>query len=170
MMSRHVFKALDRMLRDIMRQEHIPFGGKVVVLGGDFWQCLLVIPRAREDTIVDMSLRVIDFLDQVTILRLRGNMRVLNMMEQGNEERARELQNWVDFLRRVGDGTEPKIPEDDPHLPGWIQAPAHIARNSRDEEEFIRDIYGSYEDMATYREGGLHEAYSPALHHQCQGG
>jgi hypothetical protein len=48
--------------------------------------------------------------------------------------------------------TKGKIPEDDPHFPGWIQTPAHVASNARDEDEFIRDIYGRYEDMATDRE------------------
>jgi hypothetical protein len=39
MQHRHVFEAVDRTLRDIMRVE-APFGGKVVVFGGDFRQVL----------------------------------------------------------------------------------------------------------------------------------
>lgn len=51
MMHRHCFEALDRSLRDMLRNENngrldIPFGGKVVVLGGDFRQILPVIPKA----------------------------------------------------------------------------------------------------------------------------
>jgi len=34
----------DRLLREIMRDNR-PFGGKVVVLGGDFRQCLPVVKR-----------------------------------------------------------------------------------------------------------------------------
>jgi len=43
MMHRHCFEALDRTLIDVLRHRNndildIPFGGKVVVLGGDFRQ------------------------------------------------------------------------------------------------------------------------------------
>ncbi|KAL0759093.1 hypothetical protein Bca101_075243 [Brassica carinata] len=45
MMSRHCFETLDRTMRDIIRScEEKPFGGKVVVFGGDFRQILPVIP------------------------------------------------------------------------------------------------------------------------------
>jgi hypothetical protein len=41
MTHRHCFEALDRTLRDILSEKQpgnaiIPFGGKLVVLGGDF--------------------------------------------------------------------------------------------------------------------------------------
>ncbi|KAL6534920.1 hypothetical protein OROGR_013595 [Orobanche gracilis] len=46
MMHKHCFEALDRTLRDIMGTEDLLFGGKTVVLGGDFRQILLgVCPR-----------------------------------------------------------------------------------------------------------------------------
>ena len=49
MMSRYVFKAVDRTLRDLTQQPDLPFGGKTVVLGGDFRQCLPVVPRAQPE-------------------------------------------------------------------------------------------------------------------------
>ncbi|XP_074293618.1 uncharacterized protein LOC141620716 [Silene latifolia] len=57
MVNRYCFEALDRSLRDIMRTSlegdpEKPFGGKVVVFGGDFRQILLVIPkRSRQDIV-----------------------------------------------------------------------------------------------------------------------
>jgi len=49
MLHKHCFEAVDRAFRDILRTYNngrldIPFGGKVVVLGGDFRQILPVIP------------------------------------------------------------------------------------------------------------------------------
>ncbi|EOA12259.1 hypothetical protein CARUB_v10008029mg [Capsella rubella] len=44
MMNRYCFETLDRTLQDIMKSNRI-FGGKVVVLGGDFRQILPVIPE-----------------------------------------------------------------------------------------------------------------------------
>ena len=51
MVNKFAFEVLDRTLRDIMRfstpdSANKVFGGKIVVLGGDFHHILPVIPRA----------------------------------------------------------------------------------------------------------------------------
>jgi len=61
MLHRHCFEAVDKTFRDILRVSNprsagIPFGGKVVVLGGDFRQILPVIPRATRHDVVDASI------------------------------------------------------------------------------------------------------------------
>lgn len=53
MTNRRCFEALDRSLRDIISEinsqaKEIPFGGKVVVLGGDLRQILPVIENGKE--------------------------------------------------------------------------------------------------------------------------
>lgn len=50
MLNRYCFEALDRTLRDLLvvndpANANKPFGGIVVVLGGDFRQILHVIPK-----------------------------------------------------------------------------------------------------------------------------
>ncbi|XP_010480905.1 PREDICTED: uncharacterized protein LOC104759705 [Camelina sativa] len=49
MMSKYWFESLDRSLRDIMNKEDKPFGGKVIVFGGDFRQVLSVINGAGRE-------------------------------------------------------------------------------------------------------------------------
>jgi ATP-dependent DNA helicase PIF1 len=55
--NRHAFEVVDQSFRDVCRG-HIPntenrvFGGKVVVLGGDFYQILPVIPNSTRASIV----------------------------------------------------------------------------------------------------------------------
>ncbi|KAI3900737.1 hypothetical protein MKW92_036312, partial [Papaver armeniacum] len=44
MANRYAFEALDRTLRDVIKVEK-PFGGKILVFGGDFRQVLPVIER-----------------------------------------------------------------------------------------------------------------------------
>ncbi len=61
MMHRRAFEAIDRTLRDLMQLDDAQatkkiFGGKTVVLGGDFWQILLVILKGGQEDIVNASL------------------------------------------------------------------------------------------------------------------
>ncbi|KAK9724272.1 hypothetical protein RND81_05G060200 [Saponaria officinalis] len=61
MMHRYCFEALDRSLRDVMRfstdgNSDLPFGGKVVVFGGDFRQILPVVPKGSRQDFVYASL------------------------------------------------------------------------------------------------------------------
>ncbi|XP_020978043.1 uncharacterized protein LOC107636230 [Arachis ipaensis] len=57
MMSKFCFEALDKTLKDLMRfkddhNQHLPFGGKTIVFGGDFRQILPVIPKGTRQNII----------------------------------------------------------------------------------------------------------------------
>ena len=61
MQHRWQLEALDRTLKETMKTvdpmlEHVPFGGKVVVLGSDFRQTLPIIKRASRAQMVDATL------------------------------------------------------------------------------------------------------------------
>ncbi|XP_074314935.1 uncharacterized protein LOC141651111 [Silene latifolia] len=61
MTHKYAFEAVDGSLRDVMRFSNDgdinqPFGGKVVVFGGDFRQILPVIPKGSRSEIVNASL------------------------------------------------------------------------------------------------------------------
>ena len=61
MVQRNCFEAVDRMLQDILQIEYPqnaekPFGGKVVVLGGDFRQILPIVRKGRREDIVQPSI------------------------------------------------------------------------------------------------------------------
>ena len=61
MMNKQCFEALDRSLRDILSEkeetlQNIPFGGKVMVLGGDPKQILPVIQNATKAQIINASI------------------------------------------------------------------------------------------------------------------
>ncbi len=81
MMHRHVFEAVNRSLQDIMAVinptfKFLPFGGLVVVFGGDFRQILPVVPRGTRGDVVAASLNRSSIWQHVRILKLHTNMRV----------------------------------------------------------------------------------------------
>ena len=53
MLHRFQLEALDRTLRDLMDKPDLPFGGKIVILAGDFRQCLPVVAGANRPKIVE---------------------------------------------------------------------------------------------------------------------
>ena len=61
MLNKYCFEALDHTLRDLLRpsdsNSHVePFGGKVVVLGGDFRQILPVIQKGAQQDILSATI------------------------------------------------------------------------------------------------------------------
>jgi hypothetical protein len=97
---RHCAEAVDRDLRDIMRRPDSPFGGKVVVFGGDFRQCAPVVSRGFWATIISTALSSSVLWHQVRILTLTENMRL----------RANPLSKlYAKYLLRVGNGQESSI-------------------------------------------------------------
>ncbi|XP_028094396.1 uncharacterized protein LOC114294463 [Camellia sinensis] len=92
MQHRHCVEAVDHTLRDICDSEK-PFGGITVVLGGDFRQILLVIPKGVREQIVNASLRQSVLWKHIYILTLDLNMR-LNHEDHENA-------NFANFLIEV---------------------------------------------------------------------
>uniref|UniRef100_A0A1S3ZWQ4 ATP-dependent DNA helicase n=1 Tax=Nicotiana tabacum TaxID=4097 RepID=A0A1S3ZWQ4_TOBAC len=106
MMHRYCFEALDKTLRDILRFKdasnlHRPFGGKTIVLGGDFRQILHVIPKGSRQDIVNASLNSSYLWPHCQLLKLTKNMRL-----QGNEigTHLDELRVFSDWILVIGDG------------------------------------------------------------------
>jgi hypothetical protein len=82
MMHRRAFEVVDRTLRDLMQLDDAHaieniFGGKTVVLGGDFLQILPIVPKGGREDIVSASLLRLHLWQHVTILCLHINMRVM---------------------------------------------------------------------------------------------
>ena len=72
-------KAVDRLLKDLMKAknpalEHTPFGGKVVVFGGDYRQCLPIVPHGSRAATVAASFKRCSLWQELTQLCLMINM------------------------------------------------------------------------------------------------
>ncbi|XP_021742865.1 ATP-dependent DNA helicase PIF2-like [Chenopodium quinoa] len=84
-------ESLDLLLRDLCEEEQ-PFGGKVVVFGGDFRQVLPVVPKKSQKEAVEASLVSSHLWKYFTRIRLSENMR------------ARSDPLFSDFLLALGNG------------------------------------------------------------------
>ena len=71
--SIHAFNAIDRKLRDITRH-NIPFGGKVVLIGGDFRQVLSIVCHGCPSCIVENCIKRSEMWTRINKLYLKVNM------------------------------------------------------------------------------------------------
>ena len=76
MLDRFQLEALDRSLKDLTGNTDQPFGGKVLLLAGDFRQCLPVVPGSNRAGTVNHSINKSALWMHFRILRLTQNMRV----------------------------------------------------------------------------------------------
>ena len=92
MSRRQTIEALDNMLQDI-NESKLPFGGKVVVFGGDFRQVLHVVPKASRQETIDASLLKSYLWPTLEKIKLTENTR------------AQIDPAFSHYLLRVGNGT-----------------------------------------------------------------
>ncbi|KAF7809101.1 uncharacterized protein G2W53_035844 [Senna tora] len=123
MVKKQCFEAVDRTFRDLLRFDNsnsleIPFGGKIVVFGGDFRQILPVIPKGTRSDIVFATLNSSYLWDYCQVLTLTRNMR-LHSTDPSHDQQ--ELKNFSEWILKVGEGkicepndgeAEIEIPED----------------------------------------------------------
>jgi ATP-dependent DNA helicase PIF1 len=112
MTKRQCVEVLDRSLRDIMECTQ-PFGGKVMLFGGDFRQVLPVVTRGTRAQITDATLLRSYIWGSVRHMRLTQNMR------------AQSDKWFAEYLLRIGNGTEETIGEDYVRLPDDILVDPH---------------------------------------------
>jgi len=101
MAHRHAIEAVDRTLQDLMNNT-FPFGGKVVILSGDFRQILPVVPGGSRAQVVNACFRTSALYDKCKVLRLTENMRLQALRDDPSADPA--SLEYPNFLLRVGEG------------------------------------------------------------------
>ncbi|XP_019197737.1 PREDICTED: uncharacterized protein LOC109191566 [Ipomoea nil] len=97
---------LDRTMLDLLQftnplNSTLPFGGKIVVLGGDFHQILPVIPKGTRQDIVGATINSSYLWAHCTVLWLTKNLRLHSV---GAEDEMRELSTFANWIASIGDG------------------------------------------------------------------
>ena len=103
MTPKFALEAVDILLQDNMSST-VVFGGKTVILGGDFRQIPPVVPKGGRNDIVAMSIKNSSLWKEFTIYSLTINVR------------AQENEDWCSTLLKIGNGeienSEFSVPED----------------------------------------------------------
>nr|XP_027122017.1 ATP-dependent DNA helicase PIF3-like [Coffea arabica] len=131
MSKKAAIEALDDLLRDLMNSEEI-FGGKVVVLGGDFRQTLPVVRKGTKAEMINACLINSPLWHKLEKLQLTENMR------------AKLDPLFTQFLLKIGDGTQ-ETDEND-----IVKLPFSIVVNYNNEtdaiEKLINIVYPEFKD------------------------
>lgn len=120
---------VDKLLKEIM-DNHKPFGGKVLLLGGDFRQTLPVVPHGDRTKIVEACIKYNKLWQKFRILNLTNNIRSVDT----------EFSNW---LIQVGNGDTPHIdglPEDIIEIPSKIICTGNIVKELFGERIPVADV------------------------------
>lgn len=107
MANKESIEALDALLKDITDND-ILFGGKVVVLVGDFRQVSPVIPKGLREDCINASLVRSYIWPMLTKIKLKQNMR------------ARTDPAFSAYILRIGNGLEPEDHTEQIKLPSFL--------------------------------------------------
>ena len=132
-------EAVDRTLRDLMKAidpnlQNQPFGGKVIVFGGDFCQILPVVPKGRREDIISSCLLCSPLWHHVKVMKLTVNMRLL---QTESAEETIECQNFAKWLLEIGEDHAEHIVE----RGNCIKLPDNIWLTSQSIHELIDFVY-----------------------------
>nr|XP_027083804.1 uncharacterized protein LOC113706116 [Coffea arabica] len=132
MARRETVEAFDDLLRDVM-ESSLPFGGKVVVFGGDFRQTLPIIEQSTKDALLHSCFLNSPLWPELQKLKLSENMRAILDPQ------------FSEFLLSVGEGKEPV------DLNGEITLPPDLVIPYYDREQFLNRLIGCvFPDLTLY--------------------
>lgn len=137
MTHRRCFEALDRTLRDIFAEDDpsaasLPFGGMVVVLGGDFRQILPVVEGGIRSKTIDAAISRSPLWSHVSILELSINMRLRS--SSLSPEVQHEIADFSDWILSIGDGTTAASARDTDTEPTWVDIPHDLLVMDNDDK------------------------------------
>ncbi|KAI3735183.1 hypothetical protein L6452_14673 [Arctium lappa] len=141
MNDRKCFEAVDKTLRDILNEPTHPFGGKSVLLGGDFRQTLPIKPKGIKMDIIAASIVESSLWKHFNIHKLSQNMRLHRPnLTSEEKEKVSEFSSW---LLKIGDGHTGISDENDPTDTKWVEIPNEYMIQEHNESlmQLVRFIY-----------------------------
>ena len=155
MANRRCFEALDRTFRDIEKAKspeaaHTPFGGKVVVLGGDLRQILPVVEGGTREDIISSTIIRSRLWPHVEILSLKQNMRLVCSPDDPSKQQ--EVAAFSRWILDIGEGKIPCTARDGDDEPSWITVPQQLLITP-DEDRLAAIVHSVYPNFrARYKD------------------
>jgi len=135
--SMHMVNCVDRLYRDLTRNWRTPFGGKIVLFGGDFMQPLPITPLASPMLAAAVCFKKTKVWLACQVIVLETNMRAL----------AEEIE-FAQFLLDIGRGRAPTVDGD-----SLIRVPDQCVDSGYKYFGLIDHIWGHGDiDIATLRD------------------
>ncbi|XP_032787890.2 uncharacterized protein LOC116925321 [Daphnia magna] len=131
MKTNHALDAINHLFQTLMKNRVDPYGGKVLLLGGDFRQCLPVVRHGNRVKIIEATITNNATRPLFRQLRLVQNMRT-----------ADGSQDFADWLIQLGNGSLAQTPRlNDPDLIEIPQGLLSIRTN------LIEHVFGDPSDL-----------------------
>jgi hypothetical protein len=128
-LAKNVLEIIDEKFKEIMETNHL-FGGKILLMGGDFRQTLPIMKYATKSQLLDLSVKKSLFWNKFKKFKLTKNMRV-----------NPEEKEFAEFLLQLGEG---KLNDAD----DYVTLPAHCVRY----EDLVEKIFGNVIDLKDFKE------------------
>ena len=127
---------------------HEPFGGKIVLFGGDFRQVLPIVPKGTRRQTVDACLnRSARVWPPTRLFRFHSNMRVQRLLDSGAaDEVVRSHQDFAQRLLRIWDGTEPCRHKDGHDV---VRLPPSMCCEGGTLENLVDRVYQGWDEQRT---------------------
>ncbi|KAG2659831.1 hypothetical protein PVAP13_1KG278905 [Panicum virgatum] len=132
--------------------KNMPFGGKVVVLGGDFKQILPVIENGTREQIVNAAIMNSHLWASITVLQLHTNMRLRSAGL--DSESHHELASFSKWVLDIGEGNIESFAKEGETESMWIKIPDDLLlKPSEDSMSSIvsfvyEDLHSRYRDVS----------------------
>ena len=141
MADKNVLHYLNRQLQDIMNNKEI-FGGKVLLLCGDFKQLPPVVPKGSPQSIVNSSIKRSPLFGHARPLMLIRNERLRRQLRETrlSAEQKEQLQWFNTWLTNIGSDTVPHFADVHAHA---VQIPDCLLSHSTTLPALIDSMYGT---------------------------
>jgi hypothetical protein len=148
MVPKHALDIIDRKLRELMNID-LPFGGKIMIVAGDFRQVLPIERRAGRGDLINLSVTKSSLWNFFKIFKLIENKRAAQEEKKDEEEKKGEEEmegeeekdeeekkeeNFAEFVLSVGNG-EVDMDEDE-----YMEVPERIISNG----DLIEEVFGEF--------------------------
>ncbi|KAL0448591.1 UNVERIFIED_CONTAM: hypothetical protein Slati_1415500 [Sesamum latifolium] len=131
MADRKAIETVDRTLREMFGVD-LPFGGKIMILGGDFRQVVPVVVGGTRSQAVKASIVESHLWSSIKVLHLADNIT------------AQNDQSFFDFLLRIGNGEEPTVEDN------MIRIPDSMAISFEGEHSIHHLIESTFPDLGSH--------------------